>query len=171
MLDGFSEQLIRHRNTAKDRLFACGIVLGSIIGAVAILFLGKLLRLNIIAIFAAGALVVFAIRTAALHKWEFEYIGTAGEIDIDKIMAQRSRKRMVSFRAADCEIIAPYTRGNYMAPYKNLMAEDYSAFLEHPENYFAVFEKAGVRRLVVFQPNEQLLRMCKQHNPRQVFID
>lgn len=171
MLENFCEHIVSHRNTIKDRLLECGTIIGGIAGGILVFFIFNLLGLNIIAPVAASALLIFAIRYAALHKWEYEYTCTSGEIDIDKIIAQRSRKRMVSFRVADCEIIAPYNRGNYITAYKNLTIEDYSSYLQHPDNFFAVFEKAGLRRLVVFQPNDTMLRMCKQYNPRQVFID
>ncbi len=171
MLDGFHEQLVTHQSTPRDFLLRLGMVLGSFLGAILLIFIGRLLKFNIMGIFSAGAAIVFGIRAAALYKWEYEYIATAGDLDIDKISAQRNRKRIISFRAADCEIIAPYGRGNYKASYDHLPPIDCTANLAHPNNYFAVFQRAGIRNKVVFQPSEAILSHLKQHNPKHVFID
>ncbi|MDD6308139.1 MAG: hypothetical protein PUB07_02120 [Clostridia bacterium] len=171
MLDGFCENIVVRKKGIMDYLMDVGIFLASILAVILLLFLGKQLHFNAAAFVLSATAFVFGIRAIVLHKWEYEYTVTAGEVDIDRIMARRSRKRMLSFRAEDCEIIAPANKGNYFAEYANVPTSDYSAYRTHPDNYFAVFERAGQRILVIFQPNEAMLQMLKKHNPRHVFVE
>ncbi len=171
MLEGFHEQLVTHTPSLRDTLIRFGMVLGSIIAAVVVMYVGQLFRFHMVSMFAAIITIGFGIRAAALYKWEYEYVITAGDMDIDKITAQRSRKRMVSFRAADCEMIAPYGRGNYKAPYMDLPVEDYSASISHPDNYFAVYERAGKKTMIVFQPSAEMVSQLKAYNPKNVYQD
>ena len=91
-------------------------------------------------------------------------------MDIDQIIAKQKRKRVVSFDSRECEMIAPVNRGNYFAEYKSLPCHSFVAYPEHEENYFAVFERVGVRTCVIFQPTEDMVQTFKQYNPRNVFM-
>lgn len=169
-MESFYESIVKHHKTPKERLLDIGLFAVGIIGAVIAFSVFGTMMLHGIGAVAAATVFFFAMRAIALNRWEYEYIITAGVIDIDKIIAQRKRKRMLSFDARDCEIIAPVKSGNYYAEYKNLPVLDYTAYEGHEDNYFAVFERAGARTCVLFQPTEDMVQMCKSCNPRNVYI-
>jgi len=170
-MEDFYEALVRHIKTPKDYLIDVGLFLGGIIGAVAVFFIAGLMRFHVIGVVGAGAVLFFALQQIAFHKWEYEYIITQGIVDIDQVIAQRKRKRIVSFDARDCEIIAPQNRGNYFDAYKDLPITDCTAYLTNENNYFAVLERAGVRKCILFQPSEDMVQSLKRYNPRNTFID
>ncbi len=169
-MESFYESIVKHHKTPKERLLDVGLFAAGVLGAVIAFTVFSSMMLHAIGAVAAVTIFVFAMRAIALDRWEFEYIVTSGVVDIDKIIAQRKRKRMLSFDARDCEIIAPMTSGNYYAEYKNLPLLDYTAYPAHEDNYFAVFERAGARTCVLFQPTEDMVQMFKSCNPRNVYI-
>ncbi len=171
MLEGFYESIVRHVKTPKEHLIGIGFAVAGIAGAIVAYYVGLLLGLQYIGLCAAFFALFFGIRAAAFYNWEYEYIVTEGAVDIDQIIAQQKRKRMVSFDSRECEIIAPVNRGNYFAEYRTLPSQSFVAYPDHEENYFAVFERVGVRTCVIFQPTEDMVQMFKRYNPRNVFID
>lgn len=170
-MEDFYEALVRHIKTPKEHLIDVGLFFGGIVAAVAVYVIASLMRLHVIGMVGALVVLFFTLQGIAFHKWEYEYIITQGIVDIDQIMAKRKRKRIVSFDARDCEIIAPQNRGNYFAAYKTLPVTDCTAYLEHENNYFAVLERAGVRKCILFQPSEDMVQSLKRYNPRNTFVD
>lgn len=170
-MEDFYESLVRHIKTPKEYLIDAGLLIGGIIAAIAVFFITGLMRLHVIGIVGASAVIFFTLQAIAFHKWEYEYIITQGVVDIDQVIAQRKRKRIISFEARDCEIIAPLNRGNYFAEYKTLPITDCTAYTENKNNYFAVIERQGVRKCILFQPSEDMVQSLKRYNPRNTFID
>ncbi len=170
-MEDFYETLVRHVKTPKDYLVDVGLFFGGILAAGVVFVITDLMRLH--AIGAIGALVIlfFTLQAIAFHKWEYEYIITQGVVDIDQIIAQRKRKRIVSFDARDCEMIAPQNRGSYFEAYKSLPIIDCTAYSGHENNYFAVVERAGVRKCILFQPSDDMVQSLKRFNPRNTFTD
>ncbi len=169
-MEGFYETIVRHRKTPKERLVDLGIFFGGIFCTVLVFLIFAGMSLKSYGVVISATVLVFAFRSIAQNNWEFEYIVTAGLVDIDKIIAQKKRKRVLSFDARDCEMIAPLNRGNYYKEYKNLPLLDYTAYRGHEDNYFAVFERAGARTCVLFQPTEDMVQMFKSCNPRNVYV-
>ena len=170
-MEDFYETLVRHIKTPKEYLIDVGIFFGGILAAIAVFFITGLMRLHMIGIVAVLVILFFTLQTIAFHKWEYEYIITQGIVDIDKVIAQRKRARVMSFDARDCEMIAPQNRGNYFSAYKDLPMTDCTAYTANEHNYFAVFERAGVRRCILFQPTEDMVQSLKRYNPKNTFVD
>lgn len=171
MLEGFYETIVKHRKTPKESLAGVGFIALGLVGAVAAYALGILIGLKYIGLCGSFFAVFFGIRAAVFHNWEYEYIVTEGVVDIDQIIAKQKRKRMLSFDSRECEIIAPVNRGTRFNDYKTLPTRSFVAYDDHPDNYFAVFERVGVRNLVIFQPTEDMVEAFKRYNPRNVYMD
>lgn len=169
MLEGYFETIVRHIKTPKERLLSLGFAVGGLLGAILVFIVFVMIGLRIIGIVGGAVVLFFALQAIAFNKWEYEYIVTEGVVDIDQIIAQRKRKRMVSFDTRDCEIIAPLNRGNYFKEYSNLPRMEYTAYTEHEDNYFAVLERVGVKTCIIFQPTEDMLQMFKHYN-RSVYV-
>lgn len=166
-MDAFFETLIRHKKTPRDFLVEGGLFFGGLAAAFLAIFLGSFLHLRIFGVVGAAVILFFALQAIVFHKWEYEYTMTENTIDIDKIVAQRKRSRMISFDTKDCEVIAPMDSTHFDA-YKHLPLKDYTAYPEHPDNYFAVLERNGARICVLFQPTEEMVQAFKRYNPAAV---
>lgn len=170
-MDYFFETIVKHQKTGKEYLKELGFFVGGILGAIVIFILTALMRLHVIGVAGSMACLFFALRAIVFHKWEYEYTVTAGSVDIDKIIAQRKRQRMISFDCRDCEIIAPMHCGDYFSAYSDLPQKDFTAYKEHPANYFAVLERSGMRTCILFQPTEDMVHAFRKYNPQKVFIE
>jgi hypothetical protein len=97
---------------------------------------------------------------------EFEYIVTNGEMDVDKIMGRRSRKRMFTVDCRNFDILAP-VKPEYRNEYESRSITskiDVSGHADAPGRWFAVYNsKDGARTLLIFEPNEKMLEAFKRY--------
>lgn len=95
LMDFYCEQLVTKTRTAGDTLkIVLSVVISALIAAVCVffIFLTGALLLLILAFAAVGA----GLWIAAGVGVEYEYIITNDEMDIDKIIGKRKRKRMIT---------------------------------------------------------------------------
>jgi hypothetical protein len=97
---------------------------------------------------------------------EFEYIVTNGEMDVDKIMGRRTRKRLLTVDCRSFDILAP-CRPDYSSEYESQTISsviDVSSHSGAPGRWFAVFNaKDGSRTLLIFEPNEKMLDAFRKY--------
>ena len=107
-MDVFLEQLVKIKLEGKAKTMVIGILAVDIL--VILLMVG-------VSIFVGAYLLVFLIlavvcfgsyKLISALSVEFEYIITNGDLDIDKITAKSSRKRMVSLKLAQVEKYGEY---------------------------------------------------------------
>ena len=100
---------------------------------------------------------------------EHEYILTNGELDIDRIIARRRRKRLFSVDISSFEMFAPVNEANQkdLAHFsRTLKITDCGSAPSAPDRFFAVFtpKKGGKgRTLLIFEPDERMVAdICKR---------
>ncbi|MDR3552177.1 MAG: hypothetical protein P4L75_03545 [Clostridia bacterium] len=103
---------------------------------------------------------------------EFEYTLTNGEMDVDKIVAQRKRKRLITVNLREIEIMAPMN-GDHQRDFENHSLKtkiDASSSPQSPKAYFLIVnhDKQGLTRLI-FEPDERILSGAKMVAARKVF--
>ena len=154
-MDTFFEQIVSIKKTAKTFLLIIGIwVLAVVVSAVIFFFLFGT-PFSFIMLLLVFGVFFGAYKLAGLLSVEYEYIITNGIMDVDKITAKSSRKRMTSFELVNVERIEKYNInakpvGNYS---KTVIACDEN----DPSAYFMVVSKEGKgNELIVFSPNERM---------------
>lgn len=152
--DTFVEELVVRRNSAVNALIMVGMVaLGVVIAMVAFLFVTGLFP-AVLAIVVAG--VYLGIKFQGV---EYEYSFTNGDLDVDKIMAKRKRKRLAELNHKQIKVMAPYT-----AEYEEVTREynvskvvDASAHKNAAGRWFLIYEEQdGTYVFLVFQPSKRL---------------
>ncbi|MCQ2455576.1 MAG: DUF6106 family protein [Clostridia bacterium] len=105
-MDTFFEQIVPIKKTAKDYFCLIGIwILSLFLSYVAFAFLARLL---IFAITVSGLIFYGAYQLSKKLFIEYEYIVTNTSLDIDKITAKSSRKRVMSIEIPEVESIEKY---------------------------------------------------------------
>ena len=109
-MDNISEQLVKINKTPRD-LFLAGSIW---VGAFLLVFLFVLFGLNNPAFFTLLFLlcigVIFgAYKLSKMLNVEYEYIVVNRDLDIDKITAQSSRKRLVSIKLNEVSEFGEFT--------------------------------------------------------------
>lgn len=160
-MDTYAEHIVKKIPTGNDTLkkvlaASVSIITGTLI-AIVFMPIGLLFAM---AIFYGGYywFTIFDI--------EYEYAVTNGEIDIDKIIAKRKRKKMLTVNAGTFETFAKIENGNL--PDNN---DNRTVFmLSGGENeYYADFNHSeyGKSRLI-FSPNEKMLDCINPYLPRSI---
>lgn len=158
-MDSFAEQIVVKQNTVGDTLKRIGI------GVLALLLAAVLfLALSIVGLTAVGILLAIGSLYGGYYlitnlNVEYEYIVTNGELDVDKIIARRKRKRLLTVKASTFEeygIVTDMPEKDGLTVFMVTGADmsDYYADFNHP--------KHGKCRLV-FSPDEKIREELDKH--------
>ena len=94
-MDTFLEKLVTKRRTFSDNLTTFGILMAGIILVLVSLSIQLLNQLGVGLLIAVGV-AYLTYRFISARNIEYEYIVTNGDLDIDKIISRRKRKRIFS---------------------------------------------------------------------------
>ena len=153
-MDRFSEQLISKRSTGKD-MFIRGLYTAAamLVVFLLVLFLGGYGMWLMMLVLAAAVIwgVVWLIQGTFI---EYEYIVTNDDLDIDKIIGRRKRKRLITVNLREAKELAEYTPDSDIKADVTVMAHD-----ETGEGlyYFVCGTKKYGDVAVVFNPDDRTL--------------
>lgn len=170
-MDVFKEQLVKKMATTKEILLKAGMILltGLIVIAAAVYspFLGGF---AILAIMAGVGAVYGCIYFYPLLNVEYEYILTNGEMDVDKILGKKKRKRLLTFDVTKAERFGPYDPALVNdEQFDNRIHACIAPNLK--STYFLTFEHHSLGKcLLLFNPNEEMLGYVKEALPRTAKI-
>lgn len=152
-MDSFTEQIVKKKKSAGVWALIIGVaLLAVVLILVGFLVVGRVpLLFTIIAMGVGGG----AWWLVTEQNREFEYCVTNGDVDIDEIIAQRRRRRIVSVRGSKVELLLPYEELREQGFQRQVMAAP--SMQESGLWCFTYHSKKNGRTLVVFQPNERVL--------------
>jgi len=162
------EKIVEKKKDGKDYLISFALVFVSIIVMLVVLqiqFLAQFMLLIIVGIIYADVKIITG------RNVEFEYLVTNGEIDIDKIIARRKRKRIFSANCKSFDLVAKVTSGDFTPQIQNINNRlIYSSTLTGDSVYFISLKYKGESTVVFFEPTEKMLINFKKYIPRNVKI-
>lgn len=169
MQDIFIEYLVKRQKTPQTTVLKILIVLAAIlICAAAMLFGGVLGSLSILAPLLAVGAIYGAYYLITSMNVEYEYSVTNGELDVDQIIAQRKRKRLVTVNCKEVEAFGRYKPAEHQGKsyQTKIIACDNIA---SPELWYCVVRlKQSGQTLVVFNANQRMLDGIKPFLPRPI---
>lgn len=161
-MDSYAEQIVKKADDGSDNAKRTACLIGGIAAGIFFIYLGMVIKFAFIgALLGAGAFYA-GLYLGTNYDVEYEYLIVNGEIDIDKIMAKKRRKNMLTVNVASFENFGLYT---------NDTKDDESAAIvwavgaeKNYDTYFADFthETLGKCRLL-FSPSDKFLREIKLH--------
>lgn len=163
-MDTFFEQIVSVKKDSKSWLIIIGIVLAATIVS-ALLFLYAFKYITMLVFLLIIAAYYGAWQVIIRQSVEYEYIVTNGSMDVDKIVAQRSRRRELSFELSTVERVEKY---NPSAPPVGNYSKTVMACTPDAENtyYMVVTSEAKGTRLLVFKPDERVKGAITKALPR-----
>lgn len=167
MNDGYEEILVKRQKTPKDT-----IIKGLVIGVVAVLIVAGVLLFNPIFL-VVGMIAGFLAYYLILPNFdlEYEYLYVGGDIDIDKIMAKRKRKRIASYSKDNLEVMAP-TGSDHVASYiKNAKVKDYTSADPEAKTWTLVYGGENSTEVVRLELTQEIAQDMRRFAPRKVFFD
>lgn len=184
MNDVYMEYMVKPPKSGKQKAIIALIVVAGVLMsallfmltfAAATLLLGTQfgsfafsIGLVIIALMWYGAYLLIS-----MQNIEYEYLLTNSEIDIDKIMSKKGRKRVVSFDFKEVSICANVEDNEHNHDFRNVHMDktlDLAGDKMRGNIYFADFVREGERMRVIFQPTSKMMGEIKKFNPRNIFV-
>lgn len=160
-MDIFSEQLVVRKKNMKDIGIIVGILILTLIISVLLTALLESLSFVLVCGTWFGAWWLITNRST-----EFEYIMTSSVLDVDKIMAKRSRKRLLSLDLKEAESFMPIEN------MKNASVKIIDATPNGIEDgvYGIDFTQNGDRKRLLFKPNAEILNSARTACPKLVVL-
>ena len=170
-MDVFLEKIVPRRKTVADVFIIWGIVVAAIILIFISMTFEPIVAFGLGPIIAIG-IIYLAYRLIISRNIEFEYIVTNGDLDIDKITAKRSRKRIFSANCKDFEILARVQGPHFSQEFQSIAKKIKACSSDNsPDAYFAVLNYKGERTVVIFEPDPKMLDNFKLFIPRKIFVN
>lgn len=181
-MDVYIEELMPKQKDKNDWIFLIGMVITGI------LFTGLIIWLMVFMAFAVGNVatqMVLGIGPLAIagvwfgvykicnsRSVEYEYIVVNNILDIDKIMAKKTRKRLVSIDIKNATLMAKVddteANGVILNPPRRVRIYDYSPLNKNMDTYFVDCMADGERCIVLFQPTGKMVEGLWKFNPKAV---
>jgi hypothetical protein len=168
----FIEHLVKKQKTAKTSLQKASLYFAALLLCiVAFLVCANIQAISFLGIFLVAGIIYGTWYLSKSMNLEFEYILTNGTLDVDKIIAQSRRKRLVSIDLSNIEKMAPMIE-KYKSDYTNQGIKKFidAASGDTKTEYFIKFsnDKFGIS-LLRFNPDDRIIKGAFHAAPRKVF--
>ncbi|MEE1043164.1 MAG: DUF6106 family protein [Clostridia bacterium] len=169
-MDFFNEWIVKKKKNIQD------------IMSIIIIFFTALLFLYLVLVQLGAGKVVFLIPVeialiayVAYYLWsslnvEFEYSVTNGDLDIDKIVAKKRRKKLVRIKLKDIEYFAPLD-DNHINVAEDPSVDkviDASSDIDSPKVYFAIYFNNSEKVCLLFEPTDKMIENFADYIPRSL---
>lgn len=161
----FKEQLVTKLPDKHDQIRKVLIILASISLAILIFVLLMGTAFAAIGLVLAGLALYGGYYLLTAQMIEYEYILTNGEIDIDKIVARRSRKRLATIKLNTAKEFGEVDVNLKVSDNETLVKADAND-PEQKDYYVRVNHKSLGETVLVFTPSEEMLELVKESLPR-----
>lgn len=165
-MDTFSEQLVPKISTGADKAKKILISLATILLASVLMWLSI--------VYGVYSLIILVLLILYGGVWlvsnmnvEYEYIITNNEMDIDKIIGRRKRKRMITLDISAAEDFAPYSSEIDVSADATVHATSGG---EKNAHYLVVQHNSYGKVMLIFNPNEKTREAIMQEIPNSLRI-
>lgn len=177
-MDYYIEELMPKNKDKNDWVFILGIIFcGITVTALIIgLVIGMLFSSN--SIFNQYVITLSPLAIAAVwygvykvcnsRSVEYEYTVINNNLDIDKILGKKTRKKLVSIDIKNATLIAKVDELDLNKLPSRIKVYDYSALNKALDTYFIDCMADGERCIVIFQPTSSMVEAFWKFNPKAV---
>lgn len=163
-MDVFCEQLVKiKRNVASNILMVLTVLAAAALCVIMFIYSIKYYML----IFLIVAVIYGTIKLLGTFCVEYEYIITNGTVDIDKITAKSSRKRVVSFECKDILRTGKVNDSGILA------AADKTFICGNKTDsaYYILVKKGAAKAAILIEPEEKFIAGVKECAPKIIQKD
>ncbi|MGI6125159.1 MAG: DUF6106 family protein [Acetivibrionales bacterium] len=164
-MDIFVEKIVKRQKSIVEML-----LITLIVGAAAMISYLLIRLIPQFSTFLIIALLYLAYILITKFNIEYEYALTNGDLDIDVIIDQKRRKRLLSAKCQDFEIVAKVNSSQYTRDIKECKnKKDYTSRRKEAEVWFILMRDNGKQTVVLFEPLEKMIDNIATYIPRKVF--
>lgn len=167
-MDIFAEQIVKKKSTGATIALKVLIVTGIVLLSAGCLFL--MLCGLVIALFIGIGIVYLGYFLLSGLDCEYEYIVTNGEIDVDKIIAKRKRKRLITAKSSLFERFGKLADAPEPDSDATIVLAEGEGNGE--ENYYADFTHASIGNVrLIFTPESKIIEAVRPFLPRNTRVE
>ena len=173
MNDIYLEYILKKKKTGGQKAIIAVIIFAAIIVSLALLLLIFATATALSGTQFGSFSFSIGLVLMSMQNIEYEYILTNSEIDIDKIMSKKARKRIASFDFKEINICANINDNEHNHDYKNVTVSktfDVTGDKSRGNVYFVDYSQDSENYRVLFQPTSKMIESIKRFNPRNVFV-
>lgn len=160
-MDNICEQLVTKTRTGADVAKMIGIALGSVLLAAVCMFFAMASGFTVLILFSVGILAVGIWLLSGVNV-EYEYIITNNEMDIDKIIGRRKRKRMITVDISKATEFGTFPTAEDI----DADATVHATTGTQKDAHYLLVEHSGYGTVkVIFNPNERTREAIVQELP------
>ncbi len=172
-MDIFIEEMVERKRTAKDVAIVFGLMVLSVIFAYLLLVvvLPLIPQFGSILFLLTAGVIYLAYRFSMSFNVEYEYSLVKNEIDIDKIMNRRKRKRLTTVNIKGLEAFGYCDKNHEYEKFAGDISvkKIYACEKKNNENnYFVVYFENSIKVMTVFSPSEKIVEVIEKLNPKRV---
>lgn len=162
-MENYIEYMVKKRTSAIDYIQAfLFIIAGFILLCVASFF--AILGPFMLAI--AVGIVYATYKFVSRINLEYEYLIVNGELDVDKIINRKARKKVESVKLRQIEDFGLCGSEKESRYFNNREYKKLFACESAKEGYaFIVYTKEGSKKILIFTPNDEMIEYIKKVNP------
>lgn len=162
-MDKYKEQLVQKGKDPADTAKRLSVTAGGIILATLLVFLSLRIVGNIlVGVVLAGVVLWGTYYILGGFYTEYEYIFTNGEMDIDKIMGQRKRKRLIT---VDLKSTFAFGKSETADPSSDMTVVDVSN-RECKDNFYIDFRHSQLGRTrLILSPDDDMYELIESAVP------
>lgn len=140
-----------------------------LVGVLALLVILLTIR-NSWGIVAIAVLIIAVMFTHRYLTLEYEYVFVTSELSIDVIYSEQIRKTKKRIEMSSVESVEPTNEEKIKMRRedKNIVFEDFSSKMKDEKTYTITFSEKGATHLLIFEPDEKLLRAMWRCSPSKV---
>lgn len=175
MMDLFYEQLVKKQRTWVDFVKIALCIVAAIV-LVYVLVIGLAIPyIGFFVFIVCCALIYLLWLLITATNLEYEYTFTNGDLDVDKIINVRKRKRMTSLNARAIELMS--WKGASQHEFERyLNAQDIKKVYacenrQADEVYYVIYMDDSDKKMLLFNPNEKIRQGFKRYNPQKVTLN
>ena len=167
-MDFFTEVIIKQKKSPLVYLATLGMILATlVVWAFSLTLMGVPALSGIVGLLDVG-IVYLSYYVISGFNIEYEYIATNTDIDIDKIVNKRKRKRIISLRLSEIDTLAPIENDRNNSGETKVINAARSK--NDPDAYYIITSKNGQKTKIIFNPNEKMIENAKRFYPERVII-
>ena len=169
-MDSFKEQIVRKELSQREKTSKYLLMIASVALAAACFMFLVGTYLMMIGVLLAGLALFGGYQLTTRMDLEYEYIFTSGEVDVDKIVAQRSRKRLVTFK---CQNVTAIGKDNdsFEVPDDHTLVIASANNSELDDYYISFKHKSLGNTTVIFTPEAEMLTLIVKALPAPIRKD
>lgn len=156
----FAEYIVKCKLSGKMLAARLGLIFGSVVLSVM-----ALLLLKLIAPIAICIVIYAAVYLWGLTKVEYEYSILNGDMTIEAIYGQKSRRKKEEIDIKKAENIALLSSGLFAQYNGRTIVKDYSSHTKNDDLVGIVYHEKDSYIQVIIQPNERVLDAIKAVRP------